>query len=73
MGTITIGIDLAKLLFSRCSMDEGGHVLQRRELRREAFIAWLAQLAPGTVSPWKRVPVPITGRGGVWNWGWCHG
>jgi transposase len=27
----------------------GGHVLQRRELRREAFIAWLAQLAPGTV------------------------
>ncbi len=49
MGTITIGIDLEKLLFSTCSMDEGGHVLQRRELRREAFIAWLPQLAPGTV------------------------
>ena len=49
MGTITIGIDLAKNVFSACMVDARGHVLQRRELGREALAVWLAQLPAGTV------------------------
>jgi transposase len=43
MSTITIGVDLAKSLFSVCEMDAAGHVLGRRDLGREAFALWLAQ------------------------------
>ena len=49
MGTITIGIDLAKSVFAACELDGGGRVSQRRELRREPFAQWLAQLPAGTV------------------------
>lgn len=49
MATITIGIDLAKLVFSTCSVDARGHVVQRKEFRRDAFAAWLAQVPAGTV------------------------
>ena len=49
MRTITIGVDLAKLLFSICEVDPSGRVLQRKDLRRDAFAAWLAQLPAGTV------------------------
>ena len=49
MNTTTAGVDLAKYLFSVCMMDSHGHVLLRRELRREAFAEWLAQLAAGTI------------------------
>ena len=49
MGTITIGVDLAKLVFAICELDENGRVRQRKELRRDAFAAWLAQLPAGTV------------------------
>ena len=49
MSTITIGVDLAKIVFAVCELDDGGRVRQRRELRREAFAAWLAQLPAGTV------------------------
>ncbi len=49
MRTITIGVDLAKLLFSTCEVDPSGRVLQRRDLRRDAFAAWLAQQPVGTV------------------------
>ena len=41
MRTITIGVDLAKQLFSACELNPDGAVLQRRELRRDAFAAWL--------------------------------
>ena len=43
MRTITIGVHLARLSFSACAVDERGAVTQRRDLRREAFAAWLAQ------------------------------
>ena len=33
MHTITIGVDLAKLAFSACAVDERGAVTQRRDLR----------------------------------------
>lgn len=49
MATITIGIDLAKLVFSACELDAAGHVRQRRDLRRDALGSWLAQLPAGTV------------------------
>lgn len=32
MGTITIGIDLAKVTFSACTADAAGRVVQRRDL-----------------------------------------
>jgi transposase len=44
MSTITIGVDLAKVLFSACEVDNTGHVL-----RREPFARWLAQQPVGTV------------------------
>ena len=49
MGTITIGVDLAKNLFSVCELDGGGHVVRRQDLHREAFAVWLAQVPAGTV------------------------
>ena len=49
MRTITIGVDLAKLSFSTCAVDATGAVSQRRDLRRDAFAAWLAQQPAGSV------------------------
>ncbi|SEI40106.1 IS110 family transposase [Frateuria terrea] len=49
MSTITLGMDLAKRVFSVCEMDAAGHVLRRQELKREAFAAWLGQQPAGTV------------------------
>jgi len=48
MNTTTVGVDLAKQVFAVCVLDGQGRVQQRRELRREAFGAWLAQLPAGT-------------------------
>ena len=49
MHTITIGVDLAKLAFSACAVDERGAVTQRRDLRRDAFAVWLAQWPAGSM------------------------
>ena len=49
MSTITIGVDLAKSVFSVCELDGFGHVLRRQDLRREPFSLWLTQLPAGTV------------------------
>ena len=49
MSTITIGVDLAKNVFSACEMDGGGHVLRRLDLKRAAFARWLAQVPVDTV------------------------
>ncbi|EIL97807.1 hypothetical protein [Rhodanobacter sp. 115] len=43
MSTITIGVDLAKNVFSACETDAVGHVLRRQDLRCEPFGLWLAQ------------------------------
>ena len=48
MSTITIGVDLAKQVFSVCSVDAAGRVRERRDLRREAFIRWLPSVPAGT-------------------------
>ena len=49
MITITIGVDLAKHVFSICEVDERGSVRQRKDLRRDGFALWLAQVPAGTV------------------------
>ena len=50
MNTITtIGVDLAKDVFSACEVDMAGRVLRRHDLRRAAFAAWLAQVPAGTI------------------------
>ena len=49
MNTTTVGVDLAKLIFAVCMLDGNGRVLLRRELRREAFAEWLAQLPAGAI------------------------
>jgi len=49
MSTITIGVDLAKRVFSVCAVDATGHVQRRQDLGREAFLSWLAQMPAGTV------------------------
>ena len=48
MSTITIGVDLAKQVFSVCSVDAAGPVRERRDLRRDAFIQWLPSVPTGT-------------------------
>ena len=63
MGTIAVGADLAKHLFSVCEMDGAGHVSRRRELRRDAFALWLAQLAAGTLARWRRAAERTIGHG----------
>src|SRR4030042_5462428 len=62
MHTITIGVDLAKQAFSACGVDERGAVLQRRELRRDAFTVWLAQQPIGSI-------VAMEACGGAHHWG----
>lgn len=49
MESITVGIDLAKQVFSVCVMDSRGRVTQRHELKREALRTWLMQLPAGSV------------------------
>lgn len=61
MGTITLGVDLAKRVFSVCEMDAAGHVLRRQALKREAFAAWLGQQPAGTV-------VAMEACGGAHHW-----
>lgn len=61
MSTITIGVDLAKCVFSTCSVDGTGHVLQRRDFKRGAFAVWLAQQPAGTV-------VAMEARSGAHHW-----
>ena len=59
MRTITIGVDLAKLVFSTCELDGNGRVVQRKELRREAFSTWLAQRPAGTVVAMEAGQTPL--------------
>lgn len=62
MTTITIGVDLAKQVFSACEVDAAGRVQRRRDLRRDAFVAWLAQIPADTV-------VAMEACSGAHHWG----
>jgi transposase len=46
----TVGIDLAKDVFAVCVLDVTGSVVERRVLRREAFIRWAERLSPCRVA-----------------------
>ena len=48
MESTTVGIDLAKQLFSICVVDSNGCVVQRKDLNREALAEWLVHLPAGT-------------------------
>lgn len=63
MSSVTIiGVDLAKHSFSLCAVDRTGRVLHRKDLKRPAFAAWLAQQAPGTV-------IAMEACNGAHHWG----
>jgi transposase len=49
MGTISLGVDLAKCVFAVCEADAAGRVVRRREFKHDAFALHLAQLPAGTV------------------------
>lgn len=57
MGTITMGVDLAKQVFSVSELDGSGRVRQRRDLKRGAFAAWLVQVTRTTMQ------TPGSGKG----------
>ena len=44
-----VGADLAKSVFAVCALGSGGTAVERRELKREAFVAWLSRLPKGCV------------------------
>jgi len=62
MTTITIGVDLAKQVFSTCVVDASGRVEQRKDFRRDEFAAWLAQVPAGSV-------VAMEACSGAHHWG----
>ncbi|KQZ77880.1 transposase [Rhodanobacter sp. Root561] len=49
MSTITLGVDLAKSVFSVCEVEASGRFVRRLDLKRDAFSAWLAQQPANTV------------------------
>lgn len=49
MDNVTIGVDLAKRLFSVCEVDAMGQVVRRKDMGRKAFALWLVQVPAGTV------------------------
>src|SRR3546814_6082898 len=60
----TIGLDLAKLVFSVCEQDASCRNLQRKDLRRGALAPWLAQLPAGTI-------VAMEACSGAHQWARC--
>lgn len=62
MGTITIGVDLAKQVFAVCSVDAAGRVQDRRELRREASVSGCRRCRPARPWPWRHAAARITGH-----------
>jgi transposase len=46
----TVGIDLAKDVFAVCVLDLTGSVVERRVLRRDAFLRWAEHLCPCRVA-----------------------
>ena len=49
MDITSAGADLAKKAFSVCAMDRAGRVVERRDLKREAFGQWLRRLPRGCI------------------------
>jgi|GEM_PF-3449068 len=72
MGTITIGVDLAKQVFSMCEVDATGQILKRLTLKRDAFPSGSRNGPPAPWWRWKPAAAHTIGRGAVWNTAWCR-
>jgi transposase len=57
----TVGIDLAKDVIAVCVLDMHGAIVERRVLRRDAFVCWAEKLAPCNVA--------MEACGSAHNWG----
>jgi len=49
MDITTAGADLAKNVITVCAQDRSGRTMERRDLRRDAFLAWLRRLPAGCI------------------------
>jgi len=49
MNITHVGADLAKNVFSVCAMGPEGRVVERRDLKRDGFLAWLQRLPQGCI------------------------
>lgn len=49
MDITTAAADLAKNLITVCAQDASGRTVERRDLRREAFLPWLQRLPAGCI------------------------
>lgn len=49
MNITTAAADLAKNLITACALDAAGRTVERRDLRRDAFLSWLRKLPAGCV------------------------
>lgn len=49
MNGTTVGLDLAKTVFSVCVVDANGQVRERRDLKRDGVLDWLARLPKASV------------------------
>ena len=66
---VRVGVDLAKRVIQVHAVDAQGRVVTRRALRRDAFLAWCAQLPPGCVVAMEISSSATTGRGSWPRWG----
>ena len=67
MEITTIGLDLAKQVFQVHGVDEAGHVVVQRRLRRAQVITYFAALRP-VWSVWKLAPPRTSGRASCARW-----
>ena len=49
MDITTVGADLAKDVITVCGQDRAGKTVERRDLRRVAFLPWLERLPKGCI------------------------
>ena len=67
MNTTTVGVDLAKYLFSVCMMDGFGRVLLRRDFGATRLRCGWRSCRPARWWRWRRAAARITGRGAAWS------
>ena len=63
MNVTTIGIDLAKTVFSIHGTDQHGKVVVRKRLNRPKLLSFFAQLPPCLIGMEACSVVPTTGHG----------
>ena len=62
MGEITrVGVDLAKRVIQVHAVDDTGRVIAAKQLQRDGFTAWCAQLPPGCVVAMRRPVASVEG------------